>query len=338
MSLIDWDDPNDPLSRVVVPEPQELEEWGQLDPSKEEDYRIMPGLEHKYDPTVLLLVSNTCDSICRYCFRKRVFFDSSGNDKLKDIPAAMRYISQQKQITNVLLTGGAPLVLSTAKLENIIRKLRQIDHVKIIRIGTRIPAFNPHRIIDDPVLLEMIKKYSVSEKRIYIVTHFVHWRELTNVAIETIDLLIKAGAVIMNQTPILKGINDDPEVLAKLFGRLSFVGAAPYYAFQCRPALGNRAFTVPIERAYDIVEQAKAKIFSLAKRVRYVISHSTGKIEIVAKTGGMVYFKYHETPNQEDNGKVLAFKSNPDACWFDDYKQVNDLHSNSLRYDLLELK
>ena len=162
LSLIDWNDPDDPIRRIIVPHVRELESWGRLDPSDEKAYTIMPGLEHKYHSTVLLLVSNVCDGICRYCFRKRVFRDSD-EECLHDIPAAMQYIKQHGEITNVLLTGGDPLALKTSKLENIIRQIRQIDHVSIIRIGTKIPVFNPYRIIDDPDLLKMIKKFSLPE-------------------------------------------------------------------------------------------------------------------------------------------------------------------------------
>ena len=131
-----------------------------------------------------------------------------------------------------------------------------------------------------------------------------------------------AGAITANQAPLIRDINDDPNVLAELLRRLSFVGDAPYYIFQCRPAMGNRTYTVPIEEGYQIVERAKAQVSGLAKRIRYVMSHSTGKIEILAVTEGHTYLKYHRAANDEDNGRVLVVKSNPDACWFDDYEEA----------------
>jgi len=321
LSLIDWDDPEDPIRQIIIPHMQELDEWGRLDPSDEESYTIMPGLEHKYNSTALLLVSNACDGICRYCFRKRVFIEPH-KEYLRDLPAALQYIKEHREVTNVLLTGGDPLVLTTSKLENIVRQVRAIEHVQIIRIGTRTPTFNPYRIIDDPALLEMVKKYSTERKKIYFMTHFAHPRELTDVAVKSVELLQKAGAMIANQTPIIRGVNDEPEVLAELLGKLSFIGAVPYYIFQCRPALGNKAYTVPIEEGYEIIEQAKARVSGLAKRVRYVMSHSTGKIEIVGKTKDFVYLKYHRAANDEDSGRFLAFKCNPNACWLDDYDEI----------------
>jgi len=320
LSLIDWDDPDDPIRTIIIPHIQELDEWGQLDPSNEKTYTIMPGLEHKYNSTALLLVSNVCDGICRYCFRKRVFRDPQ-SEYLRDLPAALQYIKQHHEITNVLLTGGDPLVLTTSKLENIIRQLREVEHVQIIRIGTKVPVFNPYRVIDDPALLEMIEKYSTEWKKIYVITHFVHSRELTDLAVRGISLLQKAGAIVANQTPLIRGLNDNPEILAELLGKLSFIGAAPYYIFQCRPALGNRAYTVPIERGYEIVKQAKSQVSGLAKRVRFVMSHSSGKIEIVGKTKDFVYLKYHRAAKDEDSGRFLVFASNPNACWLNDYDE-----------------
>lgn len=321
LSLIDWDDPDDPIRKLIIPDLQELEEWGRLDPSDEKSYSIIPGLEHKYDSTALLLVSNVCDGICRYCFRKRVFINPR-SEYLRDLPAAMRYIREHEEITNVLLTGGDPLALKPSKIENIIRQLREIKHVKIIRIGTRSPAFNPYRIINEPALLEMIKKYSTDQNRIYMMTHFVHPRELTDQAIKAVGLLQGAGAITANQTPLIRGINDNPDVLAELLADLSFIGVVPYYIFQCRPAVGNRAYTVPIEEGYEIVKQTKALVSGLAKRFRFVMSHSTGKMEIVGKSEGLVYFKYHRAANNADSGRFLALKSNPDAYWLDDYVEM----------------
>jgi KamA family protein len=331
LSLIDWDDPDDPIRRLIIPGQQELDEWGRLDPSDEKTYCVMPGLEHKYNSTALLLVSNVCDGICRYCFRKRVFINPQ-SEYLRDVPAAMQYISRHEEITNVLLTGGDPLVLKPSKLENIIRQLREIEHVKIIRIGTKAPAFNPYRIVNEPGLLEMIDKYSTDHKRIYIMTHFIHQRELTDLAVKAVGLLQKAGAITANQMPLIRGVNDNPEVLAELLAKLSFIGAVPYYIFQCRPALGNKACTVPIEQGYEIVEWAKALVSGLAKRVRFVMSHSTGKVEIVGKSGGLVYFKYHRAAEDADSGRFLTLASNPGAYWLDDYVEMIEDYPVDLPY------
>jgi len=320
LSLIDWDDPHDPIRYIVIPNIQELDEWGRLDPSNEKAYTVMPGLQHKYHSVAVFLVTNKCEGICRYCFRKRLFIESE-TEYLRDWEAAYQYVRKHTEITNVLLTGGDALMLSTSQLQEIIATLRGIKHVRIIRLGTRIPAYNPYRIIDDPALLKVIERYSTKRKRIYVMTHFVHPRELTDIAVEGINLLQKANAKLANQTPLVRGLNDDPEVLAELLAKLSFIGVIPYYIFQCRPAVGNRAYTVPVEEGYEIVEQAKSLVSGLAKRARYVMSHSSGKIEVVGKTKDVVYFKYHRAFRDQDSGRFMAFRSNPKACWFDDYDE-----------------
>ena len=321
LSLIDFNDPDDPIAKIVLPQVQELNEWGRLDPSDEKTYTVLPGVEHKYNSTLLLLVSNVCEGICRYCFRKRVFVNER-SECLKDLSAALEYIQDHKEITNVLMTGGDPLSLETSKLKDIISRLRNIEHVQIIRIGTKVPAFNPYRIIDDPDFLKMIETYSTEHKRIYIMTHFVHPRELTDVAVKSVHLLIKAGAVLANQTPLIRGVNDDPEVLAELFAKLSFIGVPPYYVFQCRPALGNKAYTIPVEESYEIFECARAMVSGLAKRARFVMSHSTGKIEVIGKAAETIFFKYHRAAEDADSSLFLSFRSNPQAYWFDDYEET----------------
>jgi lysine 2,3-aminomutase len=117
-----------------------------------------------------------------------------------------------------------------------------------------------------------------------------------------------------------------------LFRKLSFIGNPPYYMFQCRPAVGNRAYTVPVEEGYEIVEQAKAQVSGLAKRLRFVMSHASGKIEIVGMGAGKVYFKYHRAANDKDNGRVLVFDSNPTACWLDDYVETMTSYPGDLPY------
>lgn len=334
LSLIDWNDPNDPIRRLIVPNLRELAEWGRLDPSSEESYRITPGLEHKYNSTALLLVSNVCEGICRYCFRKRVFI-SAEHDHLRDLPAAIDYIRRHTEITNVLLTGGDPLVLTTGKLEPIIRQLREIEHVQVIRIGTKMPAFNPYRILDDPTLTAMIERYSTPTKAIYFMTHFIHPRELTEPAVEALYRLRKAGAVVANQCPIIRGINDSPVVLAELLRTLSFIGAAPYYVFQCRPSVGNKAYTVPVETGYEIFDGAMSRVSGLAKRPRFVLSHSTGKVEILGMTDDLVFFKYHRAADKDDSGRLIMARRNPEAYWLDDYEEVTPNSPADLPYRLL---
>jgi KamA family protein len=330
LSLVDWNDPDDPIRRIVVPDETELEDWGRLDASGEVDYTVVPGLEHKYRSTALLLVNDVCGAYCRFCFRKRLFMDDN-DEVVKDVTEGVEYIRRHEEISNVLVTGGDPLILCTAKLEGIISKLREIDHVQIIRIGTKMPVFNPYRITEDPSLLEMIERYSTFEKRIYVMLHTNHPVELTDIAIEGLGLLRQAGAVIVNQTPIIAGVNDDPAVLSDLFNKLSYIGVHPYYVFQCRPTRGNRIFSVPVERSYEIFEAARAKSSGLAKRARLVMSHRTGKVEVVGLTDTHVFFKYLRTHRDSDNSRFLIFERNPKAYWFDDYPEASQINVLSNR-------
>ena len=321
-SLINWEDPRDPIRRLIIPTIKELNDWGTLDPSGEENYTVIPGLEHKYNSTVLMLISNVCGGICRYCFRKRVFMEKN-KAVLRNIPAAAEYISSHTKVTNVLLTGGDPLMLSTHKLRTYTDPLIPIDHVRIIRIGSKMPAFDPFRISGDPELLSMLKDIVEQGKQIYIMTHFNHLRELTPEAKKAVRLLRQTGAELCNQTPIIKGINDSPDALADLFRELSFIGIPPYYIFQCRPASGNSDYAIPIEKGYEIFEEAFSRISGLAKRARFVMSHMSGKIEIIGLDKKYVYMKYHRAADDADSGRFFTLKRNPEAYWLDDYKEYH---------------
>jgi KamA family protein len=319
--LINWDDPDDPIRRIVIPSVTELDDWGRLDASDEESYTIVPGLEHKYEYTALLLVNDVCGAYCRFCFRKRLFMNSN-DEVVRDVKPGIEYIRDHPEINNVLLTGGDPLLMSTGQLENIIKQLREIDHVYIIRIGSKLPAFNPFRIINDSTLLDMFKTYSTAKKIIYIMANFNHPRELTDVAIKGMKLLRESGTITVNQTPLIRGVNDDSNVLAELFNNLSYVGIPPYYLFICRPTLGNKTYSVPIEESFEIFEQARMKCSGLAKRARLVMSHCTGKIEIVGLTDNNVYMRYHRAANPQEKARFMIFKRNPNAYWFDDYSEI----------------
>jgi lysine 2,3-aminomutase len=321
LSLIDWKDDHDPLRRIVIPDSAELEGGGYLDPSCEKDFTRKPGLQHKYSQTGLLLLTDVCGGICRFCFRKRLFMNSE-RETIKDVSAGIDYIRDHKEITNVLLTGGDPLTLETSRLETILRQLREIEHVNIIRIGSKMLAYNPYRVLSDNRLCSVLSRYSTPEKRIYLMAHFNHPRELTDVSIQASHELQKSGVIVVCQTPILNGINSEPETFTGLFRKLSFAGISPYYVFQCRPSLGNRIFQVPVEQSYEIVQKSWQACSGLAKRARFVMSHATGKIEIVGKTAGQVFMRYHQSANPANIGKFMVFRSNPEARWFDDYHHI----------------
>lgn len=321
LSLIDWENPDDPLLKLVIPSKGELEEYGRWDASDEKANYVVPGCQHKYTSTALLIVSEVCGAYCRYCFRKRLFRNDV-NEAVADLSLAFDYISAHTEINNVLLTGGDSLILSTPRLTAIIERLRSIEHVKIIRLGSKLPVFNPMRIYGDEELLSVIRRHSTEEKRIYIMAHINHPNEITAQAQKGFKALHDAGAIVVNQTPILKGINDNPAVLGELLDRLSWAGVTPYYFFVNRPIAGNRDFTLPLEQVYNIVEEAKARTSGLGKRVRLAMSHSSGKIEILAIQDGKAYLKYHQSKYNE-YGKFMILDCPKDAEWFDDLTGVN---------------
>ncbi|MGO4888506.1 KamA family radical SAM protein [Anaerobacillus sp. MEB173] len=316
LNLIDWNDPNDPIRKLVIPNEGELEEYGRWDASDEDTNYVVPGCQHKYGTTALLIVSEVCGAYCRYCFRKRLFRNDV-KEAMNDVEPGLKYIENTPEINNVLLTGGDSLILATKKLRMIIERLRAIDHVKIIRLGSKLPVFNPMRIYEDEELLELIREYSTPEKRIYVMAHINHPREITEEARKGFQALHDAGAIVVNQTPVLKGINDDPEVLAELLDKLSWAGVTPYYFFINRPVAGNNDFVLSLKEVYDIVEKAKAKTSGLGKRVRLSMSHTSGKIEVLAIEDGKAYLKYHQSRDNE-YGKFMVLDCPDNAAWFDD--------------------
>ncbi|MFH1015435.1 MAG: KamA family radical SAM protein [Chloroflexota bacterium] len=323
LGLIDWNDPADPIRRIVIPSPEELEDWGHIDPSSEARYTVAPGLEHMYPDTALFLLSDSCGGHCRYCFRKRLFMADRERETLKDYRPAVEYIRAHPEVNNILLTGGDPLRLKTSDLREVIAALRKIEHVQIVRIGTRMPVFNPFRVIDDADLPKMVREFSTPEKRMYFMLHFCHPREITKEAIEAVSILLESGAILCNQNPLVRGVNDSPVVLAELFNKLSFIGVSPYYTFQMRPAIGNKPFAVPLVRAYQVFQQARARLSGTAKRATFVMSHAIGKIEVVGLDDSFIYLRHHRAPNPEDCGRLIIAWRNDTGYWLEDFEAVS---------------
>ncbi len=331
LSLINWDDPEDPLRRIVIPTQGELAEFGRLDPSGEAANYVAKGCQHKYRNTALLLVSNACASYCRFCFRKRLFRGDHALEASLDVSPGLGYIASHPEIDNVLLTGGDPLVLATRQLDKILAGLRAIPHVRVIRIGTKVPAFDPDRINGDPGLPEMLARHSAPTARIYAAVNFNHPRELTQQSLRSLEILKAAGVELVHQTPLLRGVNDDPAVLGELLNRLAWGGVHPYYVFQSRPVAGNSGFVVPLRQAYAIVEGAKNHGSGLAKRIRFVMSHDTGKIEVVAVEGDLIYLKYHQARDPADLGRFMVFRLPDGAGWFDDLAPVEPARTKAVK-------
>jgi len=322
--LIDWEDPEDPIKKIIFPSVEELDVSGSYDTSGEKENTVLTGLQHKYRETALLLVTNRCAGYCRHCFRKRLVGIPT-NETLKLFDAAVEYIKEHPEITNVLISGGDPLVLPTDVIEYFLSELSKIPHLKFIRFGSRVPVFYPMRIYEDKKLLEVFSKYSTPERRVYLVTHFNHPKEVTKEARRAVDSLIRAGVPVSNQAVLLRGVNDDPEILATLMKEITSAGVIPYYVFQCRPVKRVKThFQVPLKEAYEIVEKAKQKLDGHAKRFKFIMSHRTGKIEIVGIIGNEIYLKYHQCKEPEKVGKLFKMLLTPNAGWLDDLKPVRE--------------
>lgn len=321
LKLIDWDDPDDPIKQLIIPRVEEAEQFGKLDASNEQAVTVARGVQHKYQRTVLLLCNEVCGAYCRYCFRKRLFMDE--NDEVtNDVSEGLRYIAEHPEVSNVLLTGGDPLLMSARRLDEIFSALAEIEHVKIIRLGSKMPAFDPIRITNDRIQ-DLFKKYSSNKQRIYLMAHFDHPRELTPEAIKCLETTISNGVVAVNQCPILRGINDDADVLATLFRELAQVGAPPYYLFQGRPTAGNAPYFLPIVEGWTIFQNAVSQVGGLARRARYVMSHESGKLEVVAVTGQHIILRYHQAKDPDNQNRILTCKRDDQAGWFDDLEVLD---------------
>jgi len=220
-----------------------------------------------------------------------------------------------------LISGGDPLVLSNEIIESFLAVLSDISHLKFIRFGSRTPVMLPSRFEDDE-LLDILKRYSYSDRRIYVVTQFNYPREISKESVKAINNLISAGVILTNQTVLLKGINDYPRTLAKLQNKLVSIGVNPYYVFQCRPVKRVKsAFQIPLYKGIDIVETAKKSCNGHSKRFKYIMSHRTGKIEILGIRHDDIYFKYHQAKDIKNLGRIFKRKVDKNAGWLDDFKK-----------------
>jgi lysine 2,3-aminomutase len=329
MSLIDWNDPSDPIRRMAVPSLKEFNLQGSYDTSGEKENTKLPGLQHKYEETALILATNRCATYCRHCFRKRLVGLPS-TEIIERFEEAANYIKQHDEINNVLISGGDPLVLPNEIIERFLATLSEIPHIKFIRFGSRTPVTYPFRF-EDEELLRILKRNSHPNRRIYVVTQFNHPREITEHSTRAVSNLISSEVLLSNQTVLLKGVNDRPETLAALQNTLVSIGVSPYYVFQCRPVKRvKHHFQVPLCEGVRIIEEAKTKCNGHSKKFKYIMSHRTGKIEILGIMDEWIYFKYHQAKSRENLGKMLRYKADQKAGWLDDFKEFT--HSSEQDY------
>ena len=327
LSLIDISDPNDPIRKMSIPDLGESDVDGSFDTSGEVVNTVLSGVQHKYKATALILSTSACAMYCRHCFRKRLV-GMDHHETSKNRAKVIEYIQDHPEISNVLISGGDALLNPTPVLKEYLNSLSQTEHLDTIRICSRTPVVLPMRIYNDKELLDILKSYS-QKKSLYLITQFNHPRELTKEALRAVNALEECGVTIRNQTVLLKGVNDNADTLGTLLRSLVRSSISPYYVFQCRPVTGvKKNFQVPFDRAYDIVEKAKSMQSGLGKSFRYVLSHETGKIEILGPVSASNWlFKYHQAKSDTDAGRIFITTLNHGQCWLteDNVRRSNNL-------------
>lgn len=307
----------DQLKYIVEPSFDEFESPGNLDTSGEHDNTVVPGLQHKYAQTGLLLVTDRCASYCRFCFRKRIVGRDS-DEIAPDFDRIARYIGNHPEMTNVLLSGGDPFVLSTAKIGKILDHLLPIPHLDSIRFGTKTVVYEPKRF-EDPALPALFQRIHEAGKAAVIVTHFDHIGEVSVDAERNIRSLRAQGVQFLNQSVLLAKVNDDPEVLAETFAKCHQMGVRPYYLFQARPVKGASHFQVPLRRGLEIAHGINQRLSGIQKTFKYIMSHYTGKIEILGLgADSRVFMRYHQNKDPIKIGKIFSRLHREGACWLDD--------------------
>ncbi|MDP2653657.1 MAG: KamA family radical SAM protein [Candidatus Omnitrophota bacterium] len=291
-ALIDPDNPKCPIRLQSVPQDYELQTAPEemSDPCGEDKNSPVHGLVHRYPDRVLFLVNEMCAMYCRYCTRSRMVGDGNRTLSTATYEAAFDYIRKHKKIRDVLISGGDPLTLADNLLEYIIKNVKAIPHVEFVRIGTRIPVTLPQRVT--PNLVKMLKKYSP----IWMSVHFNHPKEVTPRVKYACNLLADSGIPMGSQTVLLKGVNDSPAVMKKLFHELLKIRVRPYYIYQCDPILGSKHFRTPVSVGINIMENLRGHTTGYAVPTyvidapggggkipinpNYVVAHADGKYTI----------------------------------------------------------
>jgi len=253
LSLIDWNDPYDPVRRQAIPTIEETHtaKADLLDPLHEDEDSPVPGLTHRYPDRVLFLITDMCAMYCRHCTRRRFAGQNDCSTPEDNIDKAIEYIANTPQVRDVVLSGGDALLISDEKLESIIKRLRAIPHVEIIRLGTRTPVVLPQRITDD--LVNMLRKYHP----IWVNTHFNHSNEITDESVEACRKLADGGFPLGNQSVLLRGVNDCVHVMKKLVQDLVKMRVRPYYIYQCDLSMGLEHFRTTVSKGIEIIENLR---------------------------------------------------------------------------------
>ena len=317
LSLVNWEHyESDPIYRLCVPTILEEDLSGSFDTSGESSNTKLPGLQHKYRETALVLTTHECAMYCRHCFRKRLVGLDAQRETATDPLAVADYVRSHTELSNVLLSGGDSFLLTNDAIRQYLTLLTDIPHLDFIRFGTRTPVTFPMRITQDPELIDLLRQFN-QRKQLYVITHFNHPYEITQESSAAVRLLREAGVIVRNQTVLLRSVNDDALTLGMLMKKLTGIGVVPYYVFQCRPVTGvGTQFQVPLMEGWQIVEKARGMQNGPGKSFRFVMSHPTGKIELIGPSSdGRMIFKYNQAKSPDDLGRIFTQELLPNQKW-----------------------
>ena len=318
LSLIRY--PGDPIWLQCIPDKVELEDFDALDdPLMEEAMSPVPNITHRYPDRALFLVTSQCGIYCRFCTRKRKVGDYE-KISMKGLETAFKYLEEHTEIRDVILSGGDPLMLTDTMLEKILIRLREIKHIEIIRLGTRMPVVLPQRITDK--LCNIIKKYHP----IYVNTHFNHPWEVTPESSKACEMLANSGVPVGNQMVIMKGVNDDPAVVKELMQKLLKIRVRPYYMYMADETKGANHFRTSIETGLKITEALRGHTSGLAVP-HFVIDAPGGGGKIPLLPNYVLHMDEDKIILRNFQNKVFSYqnyadKNNPDGFKFNHKKKA----------------
>ncbi len=299
--------PGDPIWRQYVPTLQELDvRDGLVDSLAEDANSPVPNITHRYPDRALFLVSPVCASYCRFCTRRRKVGDPE-KIPMAQLESAFRYLAEHQEIRDVIMSGGDPLLLSDRRIDDICKRLRAIPHLEVLRIGSRIPCHLPERVT--PELCAILKQYHP----LYINTHFNHPDELTPAAVHALGMLADAGIPLGCQTVLLKGVNDDPEVMKLLMQRLLAARVRPYYIYMCDQVAGAEHFRTTIETGLEIIRALRGWTSGLAVP-HFVIDAPGGGGKIPLLPEYVVKLTDKEIVLRNYAGKLYRYKQGKDSA------------------------
>lgn len=307
ISLIDPNDPNDPVRKQIVPTDLELVPFTAMmeDSLAEDRHSPVPGLVHRYPDRVLMLVTTQCASYCRYCTRSRIVGDPSATFSRSEFDMQIEYLQRTPQVRDVLLSGGDPLVLNPKILEEILTRLREIPHIEIVRIGSRVPVFMPMRVTDE--LCDMLQKFHP----LWLNIHVNHPNEISAELAQACDKMTRAGIPLGNQAVLLAGVNDNVHIQRQLVQYLVRIRVRPYYLYQCDLVEGAGHFRTPVGKGIEIMEGLRGHTSGYAVP-QYIIDAPGGGGKIPVSPNYLLSMSDHKVILRNFEGYVTTYEEPTD--------------------------